>query len=263
MPASSDSRPCVRVAGLALALSVALAASCSSDPLDRGDGFDTEFLKTEEKLYSQEREEVVIRHFFKDRRLGFFLDVGSYHWKQLSTTLYLEDHLGWRGIAVDANGAWATGYAKNRHGTRFRNFLVGDRDDEDAILYIQPTAPATASVSREWVETLRDAFNPKEEGKSEEEIKRMRVRTITLNTLLDSLEVERIDFLSMDIEGYELPALRGFDIERYAPELVCIELGGETFDAVFAWFEEHGYEPLRYYREYDRVNWYFARRAAS
>ena len=52
--------------------------------------------------YSQGEEETLIRAFFKDRTGGFFLDVGASHFQKDSTTYYLEKHLGWRGIAIDA-----------------------------------------------------------------------------------------------------------------------------------------------------------------
>ena len=62
------------------------------------------------KLYSQNDEELIIRDFFQDRRGGFFVDVGCYDWKDLSTTYYLEKHLGWSGIGIDANDALQAGY---------------------------------------------------------------------------------------------------------------------------------------------------------
>jgi hypothetical protein len=79
-----------------------------------------------EKLYSQMNEELIIRHFFDDRRDGFFLDVGAFDWKKASTSLYLERHLGWSGIAIDAQKIYAEGYRKNRPRTKFFTYLVTD-----------------------------------------------------------------------------------------------------------------------------------------
>ena len=84
----------------------------------------------------------------------------------------------------------------------------------------------------------------------------MKVPAITLNDLLDRLGVEKIDFLSLDIEGHEPAALRGFDIERFAPELVCIEKPRKSAE-ILGYFGAHGYERIERYREYDRTNWYF------
>ena len=69
----------------------------------------------------------------------------------------------------------------------------------------------TASSNRDFVERF---------GKPDEV---RDVPTVTLTDLLDAEGVQRIDFLSMDIELHEPEALQGFDIERFKPTLVCIE----------------------------------------
>ena len=53
-------------------------------------------------IYSSAKEELIIRDFFGDRRGGVFVDVGAAWpiWK--SNTAYLENFVGWSGIAVDA-----------------------------------------------------------------------------------------------------------------------------------------------------------------
>jgi len=60
-----------------------------------------------EALYSQDDEETLIRAFFADHRGGSFLDVGAGDPIRDSTTYYLEKHLGWHGIAVDAIAVYA------------------------------------------------------------------------------------------------------------------------------------------------------------
>lgn len=68
--------------------------------------------------------------------------------------------------------------------------------------------------------------------------------------------------MSMDIEGAEPDALKGFDIERFKPELVCIETGTDpVVDRQIAdYFSEHNYERIDEYLPYDSVNWYFRRK---
>lgn len=77
--------------------------------------------------------------------------------------------------------------------------------------------------------------------------------------MLAELGVEKIDFMSMDIEGAEPAALAGFDIRRYGVEFVCIEAhGGENMErSILAYFEENGYERIEEYLPGDTVNWYF------
>ena len=90
----------------------AMAALLACDPSVPGETPCKEILGVEEKLYSQGNEELIVRDFFQDRRGGFFLDVGAAHFKRNSTTYYLDKHLGWSGIAIDALKEYAPDYAK-------------------------------------------------------------------------------------------------------------------------------------------------------
>ncbi|MBU6162479.1 MAG: FkbM family methyltransferase [Myxococcales bacterium] len=66
-----------------------------------------------------------------------------------------------------------------------------------------------------------------------------------------------VDFVSLDIEEHEPAALRAFDLQRYAPRLLCIEAHGRTQDAIYEWMVTHGYRRIDSYLAYDSVNWYF------
>ena len=200
------------------------------------------------KHYSERNEESIIRHFFRDRRSGVFLDVGAYHYKNGSNTYYLEKELDWSGIAIDANGEFARGYHDNRPKTKFFNFFVSDKSDEQVNFYIvrDPGHLTKSTAARDFVV-----------GRKTEEVK---VPTITLNDLLAKLDVKKIDFLSLDIELWEPQALAGFDIEGYRPELVCVEAHRQVRDKILGYFTQHGYVRLDQYFLFDQRNWYFTTR---
>ena len=194
-------------------------------------------------LYSKRAEELIIRDWFEDRRGGYFLDVGANHHRINSNTYYLERHLGWSGIAVDAIADYERGYVEHRPATRYFTFFVSDQSDELATFFVIQANKRLSSgeqrVAKNW---------------AHQEIE---VPTITLTDLLDHAEVSSIDLLSMDIELWEPRALAGFDIERFAPQLVCIEAHTGVQDALTTYFAEHGYERIEKYLEYDVDNWYF------
>lgn len=50
---------------------------------------------------------------------GTFLDVGCGHHKQISNTCFLEQCRGWRGVAIDANPAFESGWLQERPSSRF------------------------------------------------------------------------------------------------------------------------------------------------
>lgn len=234
------------VVGLALGRTVFPGKKPPELPAPSRAGMQTDLDAFFPRHYSERNEEVIIRHFFKDRRDGFFLDVGAYHYKNASNTYYLEKNLGWSGIAVDANGEFALGYKRNRPKTLFFSFFISDKSDEKAdFLIVREPGHLTKSTA------VRD-FVP------EREVEEVKVPTITLNDLLAGLHVKKIDFLNMDIELWEPRALAGFDIERYKPDLVCIEAHRQVRDRILAYFEEHGYARMDLYFLFDQRNWYFA-----
>jgi FkbM family methyltransferase len=197
-----------------------------------------------EALYSQDDEETLIRAFFQDRRGGFFLDVGAGDPIRHSTTYYLEKHLGWTGIAVDAIAEYAEAYAKERPATRFFTYFVGDRSDAAHDFFVSADrnySSATGSDPRGGVYQKR------------------KVATIALDDLLKREQVSRLDFLSMDIEGSEPMALAGLNVARYRPELVCVEISTpEIGRAISEYFALRGCREVSAYRAIDNINRYYA-----
>jgi len=211
------------------------------------------------KLYSQFDEETLIRHFFKDLREGFFVDVGSGDYQRNSTTYYLEKHLGWKGIAIDANPSYQKSYAEHRPQTRFFSRFVTDSAGEVGDFFLPVNNPDMASGSRENV--LKPGIAKL--GEAETQIYVLKVPTITLNKLLDEERVKSMDFLSMDIEGAEPAALAGFDINRFKPKLVCIEVDhaskGDLASRglIEGYFKRNGYQRIEEYVPLDPASWYF------
>jgi FkbM family methyltransferase len=198
----------------------------------------------EEKLYSWHNEERLIRDFFADRRAGTFVDVGASHYMERSNTYYLEKNLGWKGIAVDALSRFEEGYRANRPNTSFFSFFVGDRSDGKIEFFINLAGDRVSSFSEEFTKRWG-------------EYDRTEVATITLDDLLGSQGVERIDLLSMDIELAEPMALAGFDIEKFLPLLVCIEVQPEIRDQILDYFRQHDYKIVEKYVPLDSTNLYF------
>ena len=52
--------------------------------------------------YSQWGEDCYIKEFFKDKKVGFYVDIGSFHPIFYSNTCALYNN-GWRGINIDPN----------------------------------------------------------------------------------------------------------------------------------------------------------------
>jgi FkbM family methyltransferase len=222
------------------------AARCDA-PTDR-EAFRATQKLTGKPLYSQHNEDLILRDFFQGCRTGVFLDVGCASPIDDSNTYYLEKHLGWSGIAVDALPEFAAAWQRKRPSSKFFNYLVSDHSDNLEAFY-RSELRGTSSAQKERM---------KGPGGKDVRFEELRVPTITLTKLLEQNGVSRLDFLSMDIEGFEPIALAGFDIERFRPALVCVEVKPHVRQQILDYFAAHGYQRIDRYLEYDQVNYYFA-----
>jgi FkbM family methyltransferase len=196
--------------------------------------------------HSEHGEEWLVRDFFRDKRDGVFVDVGSFHYQHYSNTYHLEHGLGWSGVAIDAQEEFAADYARYRPRTKFYSFFVSDRSDALESLFVPDKNRLVASSSKEFSDRY-DATG-----------KERKVRTITLNDILARVGITKIDFLTMDIELAEPKALAGFDIERFRPGLVCVEAHPDIRQQLLDYFSDRRYRVVARYLRADRFNLWFA-----
>lgn len=200
--------------------------------------------KLYETKHSWHYEEWFIRDFFKNKKDGFFVDVGAWEPIERNNTYFLEKEMGWSGIAIDAQVKFAESYAETRPKTKFFAYFVGEVSKGKHVLNVpEDDTKATGT----------DYF--KNEKTSAEEVEQ-----ITLDLLLEREGVEKVDFINIDIEFWELGALRGFDLEKYRPELICVETFPPNREAVEKHLVEHGYEEISLWTKIDTHNLYYKRK---
>jgi FkbM family methyltransferase len=195
---------------------------------------------------SEHAEEWLVRDFFGDQRGGTFVDVGSFHYRTFNNTYYLDQTLGWSGLAIDAQEEFAADYAKHRPRTKFFSFFVSDRSDTMESLFVPVLNKLVASSNK----SFSDRYDPS--GRER------KVQTITLTDLLDRNGLKTIDFMSMDIELAEPKALAGFDIERFKPRLVVVEAHSDIRQQLLDYFASHKYRVVGRYLRADPFNLWFA-----
>jgi len=208
-------------------------------------------LLEEESRYSVFDEEVIIRDFFQDRRGGVFVDVGCAWPIQANNTYYLEHHLGWTGVGIDALDDYAAQWREKRSGAQFLNYLVTDQASEAGEFYrSQNLGLSSASKARADGRHFGGTL----------QVEKIEVPAATLNEILEEAGITRIDLLSLDIEGHEIKALRGLDLQRFQPELIVSEGSRPEVEALLA---SNGYERIERYVPFDRTNRYYRRRPAD
>jgi FkbM family methyltransferase len=170
------------------------------------------------------REDRGVRLPFSQIRLprGFYVDVGAFSPKHLSNTFWFYRR-GWSGINIDAAPGSMDAFRRIR--SRDVNLEVAISDTEgEATFYVWSTHATTNTLSMEHVSRQQADGAPRPDE--------VRVRTRTLTSVLDeNLDADqRIDFLSVDVEGRDLAVLRSLDWGRYRPELVLVENEQDTVE---------------------------------
>jgi FkbM family methyltransferase len=167
------------------------------------------------KYYSQHGEDALLDLIFGDQKEGFFVEVGCIDGRRFSNTLTFEER-GWKGICVEAHSGYIEALKKNRPNAIVCHCAAGEAD-EDAIFYANARGSLSTldkSSEARWQKDYAPYFS----GFEEQQVKKVR-----LSTLLDAYRVSEIDVLSLDIEGYEVEAIKGLDLSRHKPKVMVIE----------------------------------------
>ena len=71
----------------------------------------------------------------------------------------------------------------------------------------------------------RSAINTLDSKRSSKSILKKNIKTLTLNNIIENSKFKNqpIDYLSIDVEGYELNVLKGFDLNKYKPKALSVE----------------------------------------
>lgn len=166
--------------------------------------------------WGQSGEDAVLHRFFGNKRDGFYVDVGCHHPGRFSNTRLFHKYLGWRGLNIDANKDSIEKFNRERPNDTSVHALVGESTDRPiAFTVFKGEARSTADAKR--------ALRLKDEGI--EILSTSSMTPIPLRTLLDTYVPKdtSIDLMTVDIEGFDVQALKTNDWTKYSPTIVCVE----------------------------------------
>lgn len=169
-------------------------------------------MEREQNSYSQWGEDVLVLKFFGNRRDGVFFEAGAHHPTAISQTYLLELN-GWSGVLVEALAGNKAEFSRLRPRSQLIEKALGGPEHSGQLLdFSVPADGNTAKAS------LAICDNGARDPRSTRKVKVTRITDV-----LRAAGIEQLDYLSLDIEGHELAALRGFDFQRWRPKLVLIE----------------------------------------
>jgi FkbM family methyltransferase len=164
--------------------------------------------------YSQFGEDITAQNLLRNVGSGFYVDIGAHHPLRHSNTAML--HMkGWQGVTVEP---MLQGF---RAFQRFRPHAINVRaaihNEKDSVTLYKFRGGLANTVMKERAEDMRE---------SKEVIGEEVVPALNLNGVFERHVPEgvRVNYLTVDIEGYDTEAILAFDLDKYRPDVVCIEI---------------------------------------
>lgn len=178
--------------------------------------------------FGQWAEDVLIRKLFdKSKKNGTYLDIGSYHPFTHSNTAYFWIK-GWHGFNIDANPHTIKLFNKYRPtDTNIWTAIVPTADYDGGTRKVSLMLPSRADYSSGVAATgTVNNLVGNERGFSE----KLEVPATSVASLLKNQNIKNIDYLNVDIEGYDEIILSEIDFSIITPTVVTVEDYSDDID---------------------------------
>jgi len=192
--------------------------------------------------YAEDQIDRVVREaFFPDFSYkGLIVEVGAAGPEYLSIGRHFRES-GWQVLAIEPNPEFCELHRKANFDVL--QYACGDHDQDnvDFEVVYQPAEYKGGKVTYESFSSLKvkDSYRAL---KPDIKTRTIKVNLRRLDTILaeHAPDVQTIDILTIDVEGWELSVMAGFTLQRYKPKVVIMEnlLGDRKYKA---YMRERGY----------------------
>ncbi|MEY3458425.1 MAG: hypothetical protein RL215_1582 [Planctomycetota bacterium] len=151
---------------------------------------------------------------------GRFVEVGAYDGEKFSNTSWLADN-GWRGLYVEPSPEFAR-LCRLRHCLNdvvVVNAAAGEQSGDAVLMQMGSLSTMSASTF--------DAYQsiPWAKAQMNSGLEQKSTRVETLDSILESNNFAAdFDVLVVDVEGFEESVFRSFDLRRWRPRVMIVEL---------------------------------------
>lgn len=183
---------------------------------------------------------------FKSKKNGFFIELGANNGISQSNTAFLEKNRNWSGILIEPNVKNYEFCKLNRPNSICYNYACVSDDFIDDFIYGDFNLVPNDDVS------LMSSVNGIRLNRFKNNL--IKVPVSTLTNILDRQVIPKIDFLSLDVEGYEYSVLKGLNLNKYAPTYLLIEVYNFDFEKIVNYLKDNKYELICNFSNYNKIN---------
>jgi FkbM family methyltransferase len=193
--------------------------------------------------------------YFNNKENGFFVEAGANDGMTQSNTFYFEGYYKWRGLLIEP--------IKEQFEKLFRNRMPGNSHFIQAALVASDYPGDTLTMYNTWqnnslMSVVADSQATEKlarlngEHFKEEQVPARSFNAIAdkLNALTENAVPADIDLFVLDVEGYELNALKGIDLNRFNVHYFLVEELQETGD-IQNYLAQYGYKRIEKLSEND------------
>ena len=162
--------------------------------------------------YAQNFEDVILNRIFKNKKSGFYIDVGAHHPIYDSITKAFYDR-GWRGINIEPVSEFFELLKEHRPHDINLPLAVGDQLNQLEFF----------ELHRSGFSTLDRDTAIKLAAERKLSLSCYEVNITTLTDICQQYAPDSIDFLKVDVEGWEEKVILGNDWKVYRPTVIIIE----------------------------------------
>jgi len=165
-------------------------------------------------------DEDVYKRVIGDKCNGVFLDIGANDGVTYSNSFFFEESLQWRGICVEPNPLTFEKLKKNRPDCI--NYNIGAGEKPETLTFIKGGEDGMLSgfkKSNIHIGRMEQEYKNGVAPKPEE----IEVKVITIKEILNSNNINYVDFMNLDCEGHELDVVKGMDFQNHFVKYILSE----------------------------------------
>jgi FkbM family methyltransferase len=164
---------------------------------------------------------------------GYFVDIGAHDGVTYSNTLFYEKNLNWNGLLIEPTPRQYKKLLLNRsRNNSFEQAACVSFDHKKKYTDIAYSSlMSTVLDSKNLIQNPQAHADQGSRFLADEKVHKITVPAVTMTSLLlKNRSPKKIDFLSLDVEGYELEVLNGIDHVKYRFRYILVET--RNFDKV-------------------------------